>query len=136
MLRPEMDEVLAHCICGSLEPARMHEGLLGCQDLDETLGKGIEGIGPRNVEMERGRIILGEDIYLIEVGIDAIRDRNIDDSVLSPEGNGRFGAILSEGEEPGAFTSAENNGKNLGHGTTPDSRAVYRLRIAAITDTV
>jgi hypothetical protein len=129
-----MYEILANRVGRALEPAGVHEGLLGRQDLDEAFGEGIECVGPRYMEVEGRGIILSEDIYLIKAGIDAIRNRDIYDAILAPEGYRRLCAILGEGEEPSALASSEHDGKNLRHRTTPRSRR--RLRIAAITVTV
>ena len=42
------------------------------------------------------RLILGQDEYLADAGVDAIRQREIDDAVFAAERRGRFGALVRE----------------------------------------
>src|SRR5207302_8120397 len=52
-----------------------------------------------DVTVQRERLILGEDINLAQVGIDAIGEGYIDDAVRSAKGDCRLGTITSQGIE-------------------------------------
>jgi hypothetical protein len=53
---------------------------------------------------------LSQNVNLFDLRVDAITDGNIDQAVFAGEGNGRFGAKLSQRIEPGAGASAQDDG--------------------------
>src|SRR5690606_27300694 len=96
----EIANVLPHRIGRSLIPIGpiiAGEGLLSSQNLDKSPAKGIEPISSTNVAMETHRQELRENIAAIDAAIDAVRDRNIDQPVLPPQGYGRLRPMLGEG---------------------------------------
>jgi hypothetical protein len=59
------------------------------------------------VAIERKRLVLGEDVDVAEIGVDAVGERDVDDAVLAGEGYGRLGTIACEREKTFAGTSGE-----------------------------
>ena len=53
-----------------------------------------------DVAVERERLVLGEDVDVAKVGVDAVGEGDVDDAVLAGEGNRGLGAIAGEGKEP------------------------------------
>src|SRR5207244_12652509 len=51
----------------------------------------------------------------IHVGVEAVRDRHVDQTVFARERHRGFGAVTREREEAGACPPAEDDGKNLVH---------------------
>ncbi len=56
----------------------------------------IELICSRDVSMEGSRVELGQNMNQIDTRIDAIADGHIDEAILTPNMNGRFGSIGCE----------------------------------------
>jgi hypothetical protein len=52
------------------------------------------------VAVEGEGLVLGEDVDAAEVGVDAVGEGDVDDAVLAAKGDGGFGAIAGEREEP------------------------------------
>ena len=61
------------------------------------------------MHVERGGIELGQDIYLIETGIDAIRYRDVDDAMLAAERNGGLRSLFRQGIEAGSFSASQDD---------------------------
>jgi hypothetical protein len=68
------------------------------------------------MSVEAGRLELSEDVDFVDVAVDAVRDRDIDEAVFASEWYGGFGAIGGERQEPRAATSAEDQGNYVFHG--------------------
>ena len=50
-----------------------------------------------DVVVERARVVLGQDDDVVDVRVDAVRQREVDDPVLAAERHGRLGALLRTG---------------------------------------
>ncbi len=46
--------------------------------------------------VEGGRVELGENLDFVNFGVDAVADRNIDESILASKGDGGLGPELGE----------------------------------------
>ena len=53
-----------------------------------------------DVPVQRERLVLREDIHAAQAGIDAVGKRDIDDAVVSAEGNRRLGPVPRQGKQP------------------------------------
>ena len=109
-------DVLVDGVGGALVPG-LGDALHGGEDLDE-LAELVGDDGPpafADVAVERERLVLGEDVDVAEVGVDAVGEGDVDDAVLAGEGNGRLGAIAGEGEEAFAGTTGKQNAKRISH---------------------
>ena len=83
----EIAEVLPHGIGRALIPVDTLLGLLGRHDVDKSATKRVKVIGALHVTVQRGGLKLGEEEYPVDLGIDAIRDRDIHEAILAREGN-------------------------------------------------
>jgi hypothetical protein len=107
---PKMIPCLSHRIGGSLMEVGDLRGLLRGEDLHKALVKGVKGEGPCDVVMEAEGIVLGENKDRTEIGIDAVGNGNIDQTVHSPKGNRGLGPFTGEGLQAGAFSASQNKG--------------------------
>lgn len=46
--------------------------------------------------VKRGGVELGEDVDLVDVAVEAVADGDVDEPVVSAEGNGGFGSLFGE----------------------------------------
>jgi hypothetical protein len=99
----------AHRVGGALEPVLPVGGLLGGQDVDEAVGEGVEGVGLHDVPVEAGRHELGQHEHPLDVGVDAVGDRDVDDAVLAREAHRRLGPLQRQREQPGSPAPAEDD---------------------------
>ena len=102
---------LPYSVRGALEPAGIVGRLLGGQDLDEALREGVETVGARDVPVERRRVELREHVDPSDVGVQAIADRHVDESVFAPDGDRRFRTGCRERKETGALAATQDDGK-------------------------
>ena len=93
-------DVLEDGVGGALVPG-LGDALHGGEDLDELAELGGDDRPPAlaDVAVERERLVLGEDVDVAQVGVDAVRQRDVDDAVLPGEGDGGLGAIACEGKQ-------------------------------------
>ncbi len=80
-----------------------------------------------DVAVEREGLVLGEDVDVAKVGVDAVGEGDVDDAVLAGEGDGRLCAIAGEGEEPFASATGEQNTKGISHSLSNSDFCVERL---------
>src|SRR5690606_30058380 len=87
------------------------ELLLCRHDVDELAELAVQ-IAPTARDMldQRMRLILREDEYLPNAGVDAVRQRKIDDPVLAAERRRRLRAVVRELLQPLAPTSCHDHG--------------------------
>ena len=109
-------DVLVDGVGGALVPG-LGDALHGREDLDELAELVGDDRAPAlaDVAVERERLVLGEDVDVAEVGVDAVGEGDVDDAVLAGERNGRLGAIAGEGEEPFAGTTGKQDTKCISH---------------------
>src|SRR6185369_7478736 len=100
---------LSHGVSSSLKPLRALGRLLGCDDLDEAVRELREAIGLRDVTIERCGVVLRQDERAQDVGVDAVRERDVDETILTAERNGWFGTLLRKRKKSIAGAAAENN---------------------------
>ena len=91
----EIVQVLPHRIGRALVPAGAGRGLLRGEDFDEAArAEDVELVGAVDVLVERGGIELGEYVDAADARVEAIADRDVDQTVFAAEGNGRLGTIF------------------------------------------
>ena len=103
-------DVLEDGVGGALVPG-LGDALHGGKDLDELAEfRGDDGAPAfADVAIERERFVLGEDVDVAEVGVDAVGEGDIDDAVLAGEGNGGLGAVAGQGEKPLSSATGKQN---------------------------
>ena len=65
--------------------------------------------------VEGERLVLGEDVDVTQVGVDAVGQGDVDDAVLTCKGDGGLGSIASEWKKPLARTTGEQDSKRISH---------------------
>jgi hypothetical protein len=94
---PEMDQVAAHGVGRSLVPVEALLGLLGREDVHEAAAERVKLVGALNVPVQRGRVELRQQEDPVDVGVDAVADRDIDEPVFAGEGHRGLAALVREG---------------------------------------
>ncbi len=110
----ERTKVLADRIRGALEPGLRPRRLLSGQDLHVTARESVEPVGATDVPVERDRVELGEHVHPLHRRVDRIRDRDVDQAVLSGNRHRRFGAEAREGIETGSAAAPEDEDGDVG----------------------
>ena len=108
-----MDQILAHRVRRSLIPTLRGRSLLGSQNLNETTREMVKLIGRRDMPMQRRRIELGQQIHPPQPGIDAIRNRNIHQSILARQRYRRLGSLVRQGVKPRARAAPHDDTQNV-----------------------
>ena len=72
-----------------------------------------------DVVVERARVVLGQDDDVVDVGVDAVRQREIDDPVLATERDGGLGPLLRQDRQALAFATREDDRHRPFHGPDP-----------------
>ena len=62
-----------------------------------------------DVPTQADRLVLGEDEDFAQVGVEAIGQGEVDDSINSAEGDRRLGTIAGQGFESGPSTAGQND---------------------------
>ena len=89
LLGADRVDVLEDRIGSALVPA-LGDALHGREDLDELAEFTGHHRAPAlaDVAVERERLVLGEDVDVAQIGVDAVGEGDVDDAVLSGEGDG------------------------------------------------
>lgn len=69
------------------------------EDFDEAfvlVTSHVSGVGTGEMAVKRGGVELGEDVDLVDVAVEAVADGDVDEPVVSAEGNGGFGSLFGE----------------------------------------
>ncbi|MBG9885462.1 hypothetical protein ABE10_02440, partial [Bacillus toyonensis] len=126
------DEVqaLQDGIGGAGEPA-LSQPLLSGHRGDVGVQEGGHPPGLGDVPVEAVRLVLREHDDLPETGVDEVRDREVDESVLSAERHRRLGPVRGQRHESLALAAGEDDPEDLlgyRHGSTID--ALHSLVLA------
>ena len=68
--------------------------------------------------IQRCAVELRHHIHLVDVGVNAVANRNIDQSIFTCQGDCRLRPHLRKGIETGTSTAAKNNRQNSLHAAT------------------
>ena len=112
----EQPLVFAHRISGAFKPGGTLRCLLSSQHLHKALTKTCtEVVGLREVTIQRSTVELRQHIHLGDAGVDAVTDRNIDQTVFTCEGHSRLGPHFGEWVQARTRTSTKNDCQNALH---------------------
>jgi hypothetical protein len=64
------------------------------------------------VPVQRGRVELGQAVDLVDVAVEAVADRDVNEAVVSAQWHSRLGALLGQGVKTRTSTSSQNNCQN------------------------
>ena len=109
----EVSEILAHRIGGPLIPRVIGECLFRSQNFHEPSRKMIELVGLGDMPVERGRVELGEEVNALQIGIDAVGNRDVDQTILPGQRHRRLGSLLGQREETGPLPSSHDDGQDV-----------------------
>ncbi len=103
-------DVLEDGVGGALVPA-LGDALHGGKDLDELTELGGDDRAPAfaDVAVEREGFVLGEDVDVAEVGVDAVGEGDVDDAVLAGKWDSGLGAVAGERKEPLPSTTGKQD---------------------------
>ena len=80
-----------------------------------------------DVVVERARVVLGQDDDVVDVRVDAVRQREVDDPVLAAERHGRLGPLLRQDREALALAAGEDHRhRPLHEADASTARAAWR----------
>jgi hypothetical protein len=94
LMAGEMPGRLTYRIGGALKPIRIVRRLLGRNDVDEAARKRIHLITLSDMVVQRCRVELGQDEDAPQIGVQAVADGHVDETVLSADRHRRFRALL------------------------------------------
>ncbi len=83
--------------------------------------------------VQRNRQKLSQHEDLVDVAVDAIRNRNVDQALLRGQRHGRFGANLGQWIEPRSATTTKMSAQ---YRTRVDIEHVYFLGVSCISDRI
>jgi hypothetical protein len=90
----EMARSLTDGVGGALIPVRIVRRLFGRQDFDEPAAEEVHAVRLRDVSIQRRRVELCEHEDAPDVGMEAIADRDVDQTVLAADRDRRFRTVL------------------------------------------
>src|SRR5262245_25665570 len=98
-----MPQVLANGVGGALIPMALLVGfvhrLLSGQELDEAAAKMVEAVGAADMPVETHRFKLRKYVDLVDLAVDAVRDGDVDESILAGERHGWLRAVRGERQQ-------------------------------------
>jgi hypothetical protein len=83
----------------------------------EVMAQVIAEYVPSGFEVfyQRLGLVLGQDHDLIDIGIDAVAQGNVNDTIYASEGNRRFGTITGERIEAFTLSASHDKGDDITH---------------------
>ena len=112
---PHVTEALADGVGGALEPVAALFGLLGGQHADERRREHVELVGHRDVFVQALRVELRQHEDLAQAGVQAVADRDVDQSVFAPDRHRRLRTLEGEREQARAAPAPENDRQHVVH---------------------
>jgi hypothetical protein len=102
-------EVLEHGIGGAAVPVLLVDALLGGQQVDELVHLRLhETPAALHVAQQAVRLVLGDHADAADVGIEAVRQREVDDAELAAEVHRRLGPRVGQFLEPTATAAGQH----------------------------
>ena len=107
-------EVLEDRVRGALVPLAGIGGGVGRQHVHAAVAQvQIPGLAGADVAVQLQRTVLGQHADGVDVGIGAVRQREVDDAILSAEGHGRLCHDLGQQPEAAPLTAGQKHGDTL-----------------------
>jgi len=101
--------LLADGISRPLVPVSRTQSLLRCPDLHPADMEGIKTVGIGDVAVQRNGIELGEHCHVKDAGINAIADRDVDQTIFARQRNCRLGARFCQREQARSLPAPQND---------------------------
>ena len=106
--RLQLSALFAQCIRRALVPVDAAGRLFGRQYLHPAAREQAELIGLSNMPVQRNRIVLRQDVDLLDAGVETVADGNIHQPVTAGDGHRRLGALFRQWVEPRAGPAAQD----------------------------
>ena len=115
-VRPQNVQVLKHRVSRATVPGAFVHALLRGQQVNEF----IELVAQKRpavlqVAQQAVRLVLREHANAVQAGVEAVRQHKINDAVFATHVNGRLGAVVGQGLQPGAAPTRQHQGNGLAH---------------------
>ena len=123
----EPPQILTHGVGRPLVPVPVLDTLRRRQQIDEPRAEDVEAIGLSDVTVQAGRVELGQHEDLVDPGVQAVADRNVDEPELAGHRYRRLGAILRQRPESAALTTTQNRCDHSLHRAAAGSHCDSRL---------
>ena len=94
---------------------KFHPADLGGEDVHVAGGEAVEPVRPGDVTMQALAVELREHVDPVDAGVQAVRDRDVDQPELAGDRDGRFGPVPSERPEAGSLPATENRSDHVAH---------------------
>ena len=104
----EVGDVAAHRVGGPLVPALVLHRLLRGQDLDEAAAEGVELVRIGDVPVQAHRVELRQDEDPVQLRVDAVGDRDVDQAVFARDGHRGLAPRLRQRKEAGPPPSPQD----------------------------
>ena len=112
---PQLRQLLAHRVGRALVPVHAAGRLFGRQDVDEAAREQVELVGLVDVAVQRGRDKLRQDLDLVDAGVEAVADRDVNQPVFAADRHGRLGPQFGQRVEAVALPSAQDHRHHVLH---------------------
>lgn len=89
-----MVHIFADCIGGALVPVSAGVGLLGRENIDKSLPERVEFVGLLDMFVQRRRIELREQVYVVVARIYTVAYWNIDEPVFAGKRHCRLATVF------------------------------------------
>jgi len=105
-------EILCDGIGGSGIPVGVEAALVRREDLHAAAERPVQipRTAARDVIMQAVRTVLGQDHDIEDIAVDAVAQREVDDTVLAPERNGRLSTLGGQRCQSCAFAPCKDDG--------------------------
>ena len=128
----EQVEVLVDRVGRAREPARPAAHLRRHRR-DVVAQQRRQPPGGRDVAVQRVALVLREHHDLAVAGVDQVRQREVDEPVVAPEGDGRLGAVGRQRCQALALAAGQDDPEDVGHQLPPPSACATSCSASAMT---
>ena len=112
VLGMEMEEVLADGVGGALVPIPSGFLLFGGKDVDITTAEAVEFVGALDVLVEGGGVKLGQEVDLVDAGIETVGNGDVDQAVFAAKRDGGLATEFGEGGEACPAAASHDDGND------------------------
>src|SRR6185503_4274147 len=92
----QMVQALPYSVGGTLKPVGPFRCDLGGENLNEPVCESTEAICSSDVTIERSRVVLSQYEDSMNIGVDAVGNRDVDQAVLAAKRYGGFGSLTRQ----------------------------------------
>ena len=109
----DVPKLFADGVGRSLVPGFAIVRLLSGENFDKTSSKSVESISLPHVPMEAHRVELRQNVNLVQTGIQAIGNGDIDQPIISSQRDSRLRTMLGQRKQTSSPATAEYKTDNI-----------------------